>query len=433
MSALKREIGLFGATAYAVGIMIGAGVYALIGVAVGYAGNSIWLSFVLAAVIASFTALSYAELVSAFPESGGEYVYMKASFGSKFWAFIVGWLVLLTGIISSATVALGFGGYMQSYVALPAGIPAILLIIVFSFVSFWGIRESVIINIFLTVTEVAGLILIIIFGAGYFGSVDYLAAPLGISGIIVATGLVFFAFTGFESISKIGEETKNPKQTLPKALVLALIISTVLYVAVGVAVVSIMPYGELAVSAAPFADVALRAQGPQLATVLSVIALVSTANTVLIILIATSRLTYGMAKDGTLPKFLSRVHFTKRTPWIAIVLIMVFSAVFSLAGDMELIANVTNFVTFIVFFTVNLALINLYRKNAVKAKKYSKALSIRRVPILAVLGASLSFAMLFQFNPLVIVIALLLLFFGAPVYYLLKNTAQNNRGVQQPS
>jgi APA family basic amino acid/polyamine antiporter len=198
-------------------------------------------------------------------------------------------------------------------------------------------------------------------------------------------------------------------------------------------VVSIMPYGELAVSVAPFADVALRAQGPQLATVLSVIALVSTANTVLIILIATSRLTYGMAKDGTLPKFLSRIHFAKRTPWIAIVLIMVFSAVFSLAGDIELIANVTNFVTFIVFLTVNLALINLYRKNAVKAKKYSKALSIRRVPILAVLGASLSIAMLFQFNPLVIVIAILLLFFGAPVYYLLKNTPQNERGVQQPS
>jgi APA family basic amino acid/polyamine antiporter len=194
LSALKREIGLFGATAYAVGIMIGAGVYALIGVAVGYAGNSIWLSFVLAAVIASFTALSYAELVSAFPESGGEYVYMKESFGSRFWAFIVGWLVLLTGVISSAAVALGFGGYMQSYVALPAVIPAVLIIIVFSFVSFWGIRESVMINIALTATEVIGLILIIVFGVGYFGSVNYLVAPLGINGVIVATGLVFFCF-----------------------------------------------------------------------------------------------------------------------------------------------------------------------------------------------------------------------------------------------
>jgi APA family basic amino acid/polyamine antiporter len=165
---------------------------------------------------------------------------------------------------------------------------------------------------------------------------------------------------------------------------------------------------------------------------MSVIALVSTANTVLIILIATSRLTYGMAKDGTLPKFLARIHLTKRTPWIAILSIMVFSAAFSLVGDIELIANVANFVTFIVFLTVNLALINLYRKKAVKANKYSKALSIRRVPILAVLGAALSFAMLFQFNPLVIIIALLLLFFGAPLYYLLKKTSQNNRGIQQP-
>ncbi len=427
MCALKREIGLVGATAYAVGIIIGAGVYALIGRAVAYAGNSVWLSFVLAAVIASFTGLSYAELVSAYPESGGEYVYMKASFGSKFWAFIIGWLVLLTGIISSAAVALGFGGYIKAYFSLPEVIPAILIIIVFSFVSFWGIRESVIINIALTSAEVIGLILIIVFGAGYFGSVNYSDAPLGISGVIVATGLVFFAFTGFESIAKIGEETKNPRQTLPKALVLALIISTLLYVAVGVAVVSIVPYGELALSTAPFTDVALRAQGPQLATILSLIALVSTANTVLILLISTSRMAYGMGKDNTLPKFLTKVHSTKRTPWIAIALIMIFSAVFSLAGDIELIASVTNLVTFVVFLTVNLALINLYRRKAIKANKYTKILSIRKVPILAVLGAVLSFAMLFQFTFLVVGIAFLLLIVGSLVYLLVERRVAATR------
>ncbi len=416
MCALKREVGLVGATAYTVGIIVGAGVYALIGRAAGYAGNSVWLSFVLAAFIASFTGLSYAELTAAFPVSGGEYVYMKESFGSKFWAFIVGWLVLLTGVVSSAAVALGFGGYLRTYVNLPEVVPAIIIIALFSIVNFWGIRESIAVNVALTAAEVLGLILIIAFGVNYFGSVNYVEAPLGVGGIIVATGLIFFAFTGFESIAKIGEETKNPKKTLPKALILALIISTLLYVAVGVSVVGIIPYEQLAASSAPFADVALKAQGPQAATILSIIALLSTANTVLIILISTSRITYGIAKESSLPKFLTRIHPSRRTPWIAILLIMVASIGFALIRDIELIANVTNFVTFIVFFTVNLALINLYRHNRVNKSRVSKVLAIKNVPALAVLGAILSFAMLFQFDLLISAIALLLVVVGALIY-----------------
>ncbi|HLN45163.1 MAG: APC family permease [Chloroflexota bacterium] len=420
MGALKREIGLFGATAYGVGIIVGAGVYALIGTTAGYAGNSVWLSFVLAATIASFTGLSYAELSSALPVSGGEYTYVKKSFESRFGAFLVGWLVAISGIISSATVALGFAGYFQAYVNLPLYVPAIAVIAILSVVNFLGIKESIIVNTILTIVEVAGLILIIVLGARFFGTVNYLETPKGPSGLIVATSLIFFAFTGFESLAKIGEETKDPKNTLPKALLFSLIISTLLYIGVAISAVSVVPYQQLANSTSPFVDVALKAQGLETATTLSIIALISTANTVLILLIATSRILYGMSEDCSLPQLLRRVHPARRTPWAAIILTLAVSVVFTLFGDIEFVASVTNFVTFTVFLIVNLALINLHRKNTVDKTKISKKLSIRGIPILAMLGVILSFVMLFQFSFLISSMALLLLFIGVLAYLIFR-------------
>ncbi|MEM3078327.1 MAG: amino acid permease, partial [Nitrososphaerales archaeon] len=299
--ALKREIGLVGAVAYGVGIIVGAGVYALIGKAAGQAGNSVWLSFILAAIVASFTGLSYAELSSIFPVSGAEYVYVEKAFKSDFWAFIIGWLVFLSGVISSSTVALGFGGYLMPYVGISETFAAIALIILLSLVNFWGIKESVRVNIILTLMEVSGLILVILFGVEFFGSVNYSEAPLGFRGIVSGAALIFFAFIGFESLAKMGEETKDPERTIPRALIIALIISTLLYVLVALSVVSIIPYGQLASSTSPLADVALKVQGPQAYLILSIIALFATSNTVLIILISTSRIAYGMARESSLP------------------------------------------------------------------------------------------------------------------------------------
>jgi len=414
-SGLKREIGLAGAVAYGVGIIIGAGVYALIGRAAGQAGNSVWASFILAAIVASFTGLSYAELSSMFPVSGAEYVYVEKAFRSNFWAFVIGWLVLLSGVISSSTVALGFGGYLMPYVGISEAFTAILLILLLSLVNFWGIKESVKVNTVLTLIEVLGLILVILFGARYFGSVNYFVAPSGVRGIVSAAALIFFAFIGFESLAKIGEETKDPERTIPRALILALIISTILYVMVALSVVSIIPYDQLALSTSPLADVALKAQGPQAYSILSIIALFATANTVLIILIATSRIAYGMAKESSLPNILSKVHKKRGTPWVAILFAMAISSLFALIGDIEFVANVTNFTTFLVFFAVNIALISLRRKRADK-KAFKSPFTIMNVPVLAVFGALSSFIMLLQFDLLVVAIAALIIGLGAIFY-----------------
>lgn len=408
---LRRDVGLFGAVAYGVGTILGAGVYALIGIAAGKAGNAVWLSFAIAAGVAAFSGLSYARLSALFPVSGAEYVYVEESFRSKFWAFIVGWLVLISSIISAAAVALGFGGYLTSLFGIPMELGAGVLIFVLSVVSYIGIRESLALNVVLTLIELGGIFIIIVLGFGYLGSVDLTTTPTGLSGVIGAVGSIFFAFIGFEGLVKIGEETKDPTITIPRALLLSLIITTVIYILVAVSVVSILPYQELAVSTAPLSDAAMRAQGPGAAFVLSIVALISTANTVLIILIATSRIAYGMSYRSALPSILTSLHPERGTPRVAILFSMIGSIAFCFLGGIELTANAANFTIFLVFLAVNLAVIQFARKGSKIGKWYA---------ISAIMGAVTSVLMLTQFGWEVMLLAATITVIGAGVFKLVE-------------
>jgi len=197
--ALKRELGLLEVTLSGVGIILGAGIYALIGRAAGLAGNSVWISFAISAFIAIFTGLSYAELSSMFPKASAEYEYTLNAFGKKL-AFIIGWLIILSGIIGASTVALGFGGYFKALFNMPVITSALVLIIALSFLLFWGIKESAWFAVVATLIETSGLIIIIFIGVPYLGNVDYFEMPMGLAGVFQASALVFFAYTGFESI-----------------------------------------------------------------------------------------------------------------------------------------------------------------------------------------------------------------------------------------
>lgn len=404
---LERSIGLFGAVAYGVGTIVGAGVYALMGPGVANAGNAVWLAFVLAAIIASFTGLCYAKLSSVYPTAGAEYDYVGEATENKFLAFVVGWLVILSAIISVAAVALGFGGYLQAITGMPAALFAAILIVVMSVINFMGIKESIIANIVLTVIEVTGVAIIIVLGAGFLGSVNYLEAPRGMDGIVAAVGVIFFAFIGFEGLVKIGEETKDPTKTIPRALILSLIISTVLYVAAALSVVSILPYQELAGSTSALADVAEAAAGPEAGLAMSLIALISTANTVLILSIATSRIAYGMSKRSALPEFLSRVHPREKTPHFAILASSMLALLFCFIGDIEFVANMANYTIFIVFLAVDAALLILWRKSIVKGSWFALA---------AILGVLTSLIMLTQFDLEVTLLSLAVTFLGMLAY-----------------
>jgi APA family basic amino acid/polyamine antiporter len=382
---LARSLGLAEVTLSGIGIILGAGIYALIGTAAAGAGNAVWLSFTISAVVALFTALSYAELSSMFPRAGAEYEYTAAAIGD-FVAFVVGWLIILSGMVGAAAVALSFGGYLGSLVDIPHVLSAALLIGVLTLIIIIGIRQSAALAGLFTLIEGGGLILVIVAGLPYLGSVDYFEMPLGMTGVFSAAALVFFAYLGFEEMVKFSEETTTPERTVPKALMIALVICTVLYILVCLSAVSVVGWEVLASSDAPFAEVATAAWGGRAAGALSVIALFATANTVLLMLIASSRISYGMARSGTLPRPLSLVHRTRKTPWIAVIVIAAGALLFLSADDIGLVANVTNFTLFLTFTVVNLSVIVLRIRDPDRVRPFRVPGSVGVLPILPVCG-----------------------------------------------
>jgi APA family basic amino acid/polyamine antiporter len=417
---LKRELGLIEVTLLGVGIILGAGIYALIGKAAGLAGNSVWLSFALASLIAVFTGLSYAELSSMFPRASAEYEYTSNAFGRRL-AFIIGWLIILSAVIGASTVALGFGGYFKALSGMPVVTSALLLIIALSFLLFWGVKESAWFAIISTLIESGGLILIIITGLPYLGKVDYFEMPRGVAGVFQASALVFFAYTGFESIVKLSEETKIPEKTIPKGLILAILISIILYISVAISAVSVTGWQKLAASDAPFADLAFSAFGSDAFILLALIALFATSNTVLMMLLGASRIIYGMADSFTLPGILGSVHITRRTPWIAIFAAMLLSMLFIFAGDIAFVANVDNFTLFVTFFVINAALILLRYKEPQMRRSFKVPLVIGKFPVLPLFGIVFCVFMLFQLEWKVLLVGAVLVVIGLVLSFVEMN------------
>ena len=391
---LKRSLTLLDTTVAGVGIILGAGIYALIGVASGYSGNSLWLSFVLAAVMAVFTGLSYAELSSIFKSDSSEYEYARRAFNKKI-AMIIGVFVILSGIFTAATVSIGFSNYLNALTGAPIMLFAVLLIILLSVINFIGIRFSMFFTWISTIVEFIGLLIIIAIGFKYFGSTDLLAFETGFNGVLRATALVFFAYMGFESVVKLAEETKEPRKTIPRALVLSIIITTIMYILVSIAAVSVISYEKLSLSRAPLADVASMSLGNVAFIILAVIALFSTMNTVLLTLITSSRFTYGLANEKALPSKLGEVFKLTKTPWMAILIIGIFSIIFVFFENIAVVASLTNISVFVTFAFVNGSLLVLrYKVNPKDIKFRIKFLNIGKFSVIALLGLLTSLLML---------------------------------------
>ena len=236
--ALKKQLGFLPVMLSGIGIILGAGIYALIGKAAGVAGYGVWLSFVLAAIVAGFTGLSYAELSSMIPKAGAEFHYAKKAFGKSI-GFFTAWLLVLAGFISAATVALGFGGYLQAFAGIPLIAGAIALLIACTIIIYFGIRQSTGIASVFTIIEAAGLLIIIaiglplLFSPAIIGKVfDF--GSFSMQFIVQAAALIFFAYIGFEEIARLAEETKDAERNIPKALLISIIKVFVLQLVVAV-------------------------------------------------------------------------------------------------------------------------------------------------------------------------------------------------------
>lgn len=384
-AGLRRRLGLPVATLTGIGVILGAGIYVLVGVAARQAGNAVWLSFLIAALVAGFTGLSYARLGKLRPKNAPEFQYLNMAFG-RIPAFLAGWLVLWSTIISSTAVALGFGGYLEHVLGVPYLAGAIGLIVLSSVIVFVGVGESAVLAVILTIIEAAGIIVIIVIGVPSFGQANLLEMPMGIPGVIGAASLVFFAYLGFEGIANLSEEMKNPERDLPKALLLAVGISTVLYMLVAVSAVSVLGWQDLSNSSAPLAAVASRVFGTKADLLLSGIALASTANTVLLLLFAASRAMWAMSCAGVLPMALCVIGENRRTPWFTIIVVSVFASIFTLVRNIENVAEFTNFAILLAFAGVNASAFKLFAKTA-SAGRLKHVLINQVVPVLGCLAS----------------------------------------------
>ena len=419
---LKRELGLFSTTLYGIGVILGAGIYALIGVGAGYAGNMLWLAFLISSVIAIFSGLSYAELVSMFPKDAAEYTYTKKAFNKELFSFLIGWILAIGTLIAASTVALGFGGYFSSLFGIDHKIAAIGLLALMTFMNYAGIRESANFNNFSSLLEAGGLLVVV--GAVFLiarptAEVNLLEFPVsGFPGVIAAISVIFFAYIGFENIANLAEEVKDSRNVIPKALVLSLLISTILYILVSIAAVSEIPYAQLAESKAPLTLVVSTALGDYSA-LLSIIALFATGNTVLIFLIVASRILYGMSKGGSLPKFFSSVG-ERGTPYYSVFIVGTAAILIAYATDIKTVAQLADLGVFIAYLAVNAALIALAGTHIGERRFQSPRLF--NIPVLAVLGALSSIFMLYHFGLELWAMEIVVIVVGAAFYFFNKKS-----------
>ncbi|MDT8376677.1 MAG: APC family permease [Mariprofundaceae bacterium] len=358
---LKRSISLPLITLYGLGTIIGAGIFVLIGKVAGEAGLYAPAAFLVASVVAGFTAFSYAELSSRFPKSAGEAVYLEEAFHLRWFSKGTGLFIAVIGIISSATIVNGAIGYLQIFIALPDPIMIILLVFALAMLAAWGITESVAVAATTTLISIIGLLAVVIFNAENLITLperlpELIPPPeIGVwSAIVMGAFLAFYAFLGFEDMINVAEEVNNPHRNMPLSIILTLIISTLLYLLIATTAVLTLPAEQLAASHAPLVDlIGSDSRGYLVIAVISATAVIDGA---LIQMIKSSRILYGMSRQQMLPAIFGEVHPVRRTPLTATATVAVIVMIAALALPLITLAKITSFITLTLFAVVNLAL-----------------------------------------------------------------------------
>ncbi len=363
---LNRSIGLTALIFYGLGTMVGGGFYALLGRVAGLAGPLAPVALALSGVLALLSAASFAELSSRFPVSAGEVRYVEAGFNLRGLATIVGWLVILTGVVSAATLAVATIGFLQDIYLVPEGAAILALVAGMGLVAGWGITESVGIVFVITVIEVGALVYVgVLAGGDPIGLGERWLDTLSSGGVGQWIGvfsgayLAFYAFIGFEDMVNIAEEVKRPRRALPIAIFTSVIATTLLYVWIGLVAVLSVPPDELAASNTPIARI-VGAYGGW-TTGLALVSLLTGVNGALVQIVMAARVAYGMAGRGQAPAVLQRVHARTRTPLIATALMTGAVAVLALFFPVTTLARATSSIMLVNFMAVNLSLWRIKR------------------------------------------------------------------------
>ena len=363
---LKRRIGLFALTLYGLGTTIGAGIYALVGELAAISGYLSPLAFLLASIMASMTALSFAELSSRFPKAAGAALYIQNGFSSISLARVVGLIVALAGMVSSAALINAFYNHLNEFISLPRLFSLIGLVMLLAGIAAWGIAESVFIAALITVIEVSGLLWVITVCWPALDALPQMSSKLlpdlanALHYYVIFSGAVlsFYAYIGFEDMVDVAEEVKEVRRTLPLAIIFTLLVTTVLYCLVMLIAVLAVEPKTLASQKVPLAFL-LEQFGDNNTWLIRLIGLVAILNGALIQIIMASRVLYGLSSRRQLPAFLSQVNARFGTPVNATLIVMLIIIALAIVGSLSSLAKATSLIMLGIFTLVNVALLKI--------------------------------------------------------------------------
>jgi basic amino acid/polyamine antiporter, APA family len=408
---LKPKLGLWSATAISVGATIGAGIFVVIGLVAGYAGSALLVSMAVAGVIAFVTASSFAELAAWKPVEGSIYQYTRTLI-SPFAGFLTGWMWIVSNTFAGATVALGFAYYFGSAVpGLPSNVVAAVICLAFTALNFVGIRQSAWLNSILVAINLVILGVFVVFGSMHMQTQNFLPFEPLSGGMFMGAFFIFFAFGGFARVAVIAEEVKDAKRNVPRAIMLSLGISTIVYLLVGVVAVGLVGAGVLAASNSPL-SAAIGAAGSSWALPLVTLGgLVAAAGVLLTSVLGVSRVAFSMARERDMPHVMCSVHKRFGTPSYSIWIAGGIMTLLALFIDLRYVAAVS---TFALLFYYSLANICAFKV------KPQKRLLPRALPVVGfALCVLLLVAVVFA-SPQAWVIGLMCLAIGAALYMVKK-------------
>jgi APA family basic amino acid/polyamine antiporter len=402
---LKRAVTATQLTAMGVGAIIGTGIFVVIGKGAGIAGPAVIMSFVLAAVACTFSALSYAELASSIPVSGSAYTYTYATLG-EIVAWIIGWDLILEYGVSVAAVAVGWGGNFNAFLdaafnlKLPDAIakspedggvfnlPAVIIVLAITFLLVRGVRESARTNLVMVAIKLVVLTFFIVVATTSFHASHFTPfAPNGFSSVTTAAAIIFFAYIGFDAVSTGSEEARNPQRDLPLAVIGSLAICTVFYILTAVGAIGIATPKQLEGSDAPLAAALKEGAGISWAAwILALGAVIAITSVILVILYGQTRIFFAMCRDGLLPERLAEVNARYGTPAKLTIGLGVLIAILAALVPLGQIVELVNIGTLFAFVLVNVGVVILRRTRPEMPRPYRVPWS-PVVPALGVLFA----------------------------------------------
>jgi APA family basic amino acid/polyamine antiporter len=411
-NGLRQTLGLFDATAIGIGAIIGGGIFVVTGIVAGLAGPALVLSIVIATIVAMLTALSLVELTTWLPAEGSVYEYANRLV-SPFAGFLAGWMWLVSNTFAGAAVSLGFAYYFTAlFPSIPAKLIAAALCLVFTILNYVGARQSAIVNNMLVSAKV--VILMIFVGAGltHINSGNFVPFIPSQVGVLYGAYFIFFAYTGFARVAVVAEEVKDARHTVPRAMMLSLAISSVLYILVGAVAVGLAGASSLGRSSSPLVQAISTVGNPTLIYVISFGGMIATASVLLTAILGVSRVAFAMARRKDLPSALSKLHQTHNTPYVSILIAGGIMALLVLSVDLTAVVAVSTFAQLFYYGSANVSALRL-KASARLYPRFLPAVGLGTCILLMVLVSLSAFA-----------VGLVCLIVGT-LYYVIKQSSSN--------